>query len=379
MHITYLCNEYPPSPHGGIGNFVRTMATRLASRGHRVSVVGLYADVGGYRCDSDTGVDVHRLGHRARTAVGSLTGHARLARTLRQIDARHPIGILEGTELGFGLLPWLPGCPRVIRMHGGHAFFSHGLGVKPRRFRSWVERRSFSRASHFCAVSRFAAETTSRLLGLGEREIEVLFNPIDTDTFTPMPDVPEERDLICFTGSLREKKGVRQLIQAMPAIVAAVPGARLWLQGADTRDPQTGRSFRETLEQEVPRGLAGRVVFCGPVANEALPRRNAMASALVFPSWMETQGIVVTEGMASGRAVVAGRTGPGPELIEDGVDGLLCDPRDPVSIGGAAIRCLQDPEFRRSLGTHARQTAVERFAVGPIVEKNEGFYERCIG
>jgi glycosyltransferase involved in cell wall biosynthesis len=238
---------------------------------------------------------------------------------------------------------------------------------------------SFARADHICAVSRFVADTTRRLLGLGTRPIEVLPNPVDTEKFRPYPEIPEEEGLVCFTGGLREKKGVRQLIQAMPAIVEAVPCAHLWLQGEDTTDPQTGGSYRTTLERSTPEVVRDRVRFCGPVANDSLPQRNAQASVLVYPSWMEAHSLVILEGMASGKAVVSSSTGPGPESIDHGINGLLCDPRDPYAIAEGVIRCLQSTQLRRQLGSNARRTAIERFAVDRIVNENERFYERCLG
>ena len=80
-----------------------------------------------------------------------------------------------------------------------------------------------------------------------------------------------------------------------------------------------------------------------------------------------------------GKAIVASKTGPGPEIVEGGVSGLLCDPHDPASIAEKVISLLKDTELRRRLGRQARSRAVELFSVDSLVERNERFYERCVG
>jgi glycosyltransferase involved in cell wall biosynthesis len=82
------------------------------------------------------------------------------------------------------------------------------------------------------------------------------------------------------------------------------------------------------------------------------------------------------EGMASGKAVVASQTGPGPEIIDDGVTGLLCDPTSPDSIATAVIRLLKDKELRRQLGTNARKIVQERYELDFIISQNEAYYRR---
>src|SRR6185369_7315927 len=141
----------------------------------------------------------------------------------------------------------------------------------------------------------------------------------------------------------------------------AAPQANLRVAGRDWRDPTTGRSFTERLRASLPPDIAPRVVFDGPVEHAELPSLLAKAQVCVYPSHMESQGIVVIEGMAMGKAVVASRTGPGPELIDDGIAGLLCDPYDPHSIATQVIRALNDADLRLRLGEQGRRRAVEQF------------------
>jgi glycosyltransferase involved in cell wall biosynthesis len=373
MNICFLCNEYPPAPHGGVGSFTQTLGRALAAAGHRVTSIGLYPLAEEQRED-DFGVEVIRLPYNRVPGVRALIDGQRLARELARLDRRQPLDVLDGPEMSFAITPINTRAARIIRMNGGHHFFMTTLGQKPLRLRSLLERRSFARASRLCAVSRFVAETTRQLLRLGDQAIEILPNPVDTERFRPHPEVAEERGLIVFVGTLCEKKGIRQLIEAMPEIVAAVPHARLLAAGRDWRDPVTGESYLARLQSSIPERLQPHIEFTGHFDNAALPQLLARASVCVYPSHMEAQGIVIIEGMAAGKAVVSTRTGPGPELMEDGVSGLLCDPHDARSIARQVIRALQDAELRRNLGQAARRRAVEMFSVAALVTKNEDFY-----
>jgi glycosyltransferase involved in cell wall biosynthesis len=375
MNICFLCDEYPPGPHGGIGSFTQTLGRMLAAHGHRVTALGLYP-IDQMREDNDQGVRVIRLPMAMSRGAGVIVNRSRLARALMALGGE--LELVEGPELSMVAVPRSLRAARVIRMNGGHSFFMTALGQKPLTLRGWLERRSFARAHQLCAVSHYVAETTRRLLKLGDRPIEILPNPVNTEYFRPRPEITEEEGLIVFVGTVAEKKGVRQLIQAMPEITAAVPAAKLLIIGRDSRDSLTKESYTAQLRQALPAGLAERIEFRGSVENADLPALLARASVCVYPSHIEAQGIVIVEGMAMGKAVVTSRTGPGPEIVEDGISGLLCDPHDPQSIAAQVVRALKDEQLRQRLGASARQRAVERFSASSLVKQNESFYERCL-
>ena len=378
MHICYLCSEYPPGKHGGVGSFTQTLARAMVARGHEATVVGVYpADREAE--ERDRGVRVVRLPHSTIPKTGFLLNGRRIRDALRRIHRESRIDVLEGPELSLAVVPGAFPAAKVIRMHGGHHFFAVTLGNRPRPWRSWQEVRSFGRADALCAVSRYVGETTRRLLRLADRPIEVLPNPVDPGLFQPRPGIPEEDGLILFVGTVCEKKGVRQLIQAMPRVVEAVPRARLQVVGRDWRDPKTGRSFTAGLRDLLPAHLAGHVDFPGSVEHASLPDLLARAQVCVYPSHMEALPVAWLEGLAMGKAVVASQTGPGPEVVEDGVSGLLCDPHDPSSIADRIIALLEDPGLRGRLATQARERVVRHFSIEVLAARNEMFYGNCIG
>jgi len=322
--------------------------------------------------ENDMGVRVIRVPSRGLPLLRVLPNRLRQRQAYFHLDRQTPIDIIEGSEAAFARIgAGLPGL-KLLRMHGGPAFFSVPDGRQLR-----AERWSFRIAEEICAVSQCVAEGTRRLLSLGDRHIEVIPNPVNVEEFAPPPDGSEDEGLIVFTGTVTERKGIRQLIEAMPAILAAVPAARLEVYGGEAI-PEPTVPMAKVLNDAMPPSLASRVTWKGRVARSILPDALRRASVCVYPSHIEAMPIGWLEGLATGKAVVASKTGPGPEIIEDGVTGLLCDPADPASIAEKVIRLLKDSAERRRLGEAARRLCVERYSLPALVERNIRYYESLL-
>src|SRR5262249_25142082 len=167
---------------------------------------------------------------------------------LRRLHEVHPIDILEGGEMDVAVLNQsLPGAKVVLRMHGGPSFFATGS-----RMQLVKERWAHHVADQLCAVGYCVADGTRRLLGLGSQPIEVIWNPVDVNAFAPGPTDLEEDGLIVFAGSIVERKGIRQLVEAMPSIVAEAPKARLEVYGGESMDPPPPQPFLPVLKGLVP-------------------------------------------------------------------------------------------------------------------------------
>jgi glycosyltransferase involved in cell wall biosynthesis len=375
LHVCFLCNEYPPMSHGGVGTMIQALGRALIEEGHRVTVLGVYHVHKEVR-EEDKGVTVVRIPHSKIPKAGIFWNAVRLRRAIRSVHKDHAIDVLEGPEGSLTFLPRRLPFPTVVRMNGGHHFFARTLGEKPAFLRSRLEKNSFAKASDLVAVGTFVAGKTSELLGI-ERPVTIIPNSTDTDRFRPMPGLQED-GLIVFVGTVCEKKGIRQLIEGLPAIARSVPSARLEVAGRDWQEPRFGGSFTAFLKSHIDPAVRDRVTFLGPVANDDLPHLLARAEVVACPSHMEAFALVWLEGLACGKALVASRTGPGPEAIEDGVSGLLCDPYDPEDIAEKVVRILKDPELGERLGRAARERAVDRFSVQRVVTQNIDFYRGCI-
>jgi glycosyltransferase involved in cell wall biosynthesis len=374
VHICFLCNEYPPAPHGGIGSFTQTLARELVRHGHQVTALGMYLDSHSAN-DDDQGVKVIRIS-RSGIPVGRFAwNRVKLGRALRELHRATPINVVEGGELDVAMLNRrLPGATIVLRMHGGPSYFAGFVtGSKIQLLKEWW---AFRIAQELSACGHSVAEGTKRLLRLGARHVEVIWNPIDVDAFTPADPALEEDGVIVFAGAISERKGIRQLVQAMPLIVAGAPNARLEVYGGEAVDPPPAEPLAAVLTRLIPDEIASRIDWKGRVPRSELPSAIRRAAVCVYPSHNEALPIAWLEALSSGKAVVASETGPGPEVIDHGINGLLCNPSDPRSIAENVIRLLNDRGLRRQLGAAARSMAVERYRMDKIVAQNIAYYER---
>ena len=379
MHVVFLSNEYPPAPHGGIGSFIQTLGRALVAAGHTVTACGLYAAELEGESD-DQGVRVIRLARGRIPGWRVFFNLYLLQQRLIELHREEPITLIEAdddTAVYFGgRLP--ASIPTVLRMHGGYVFFETAAGRKPVAYRGWLERRAFHTALHLVAVSRYVGVRTDELLGLRHRPFTVIHNCVDLKLFNAESGPAEQEGLIVFAGTLVEKKGIRQLVEAMDQVAKACPHARLAIYGADTIDPLTGGSYRKTLEASLTPLASKHVDFLGRVERERLPGILAQASICCYPSHMEAMPIAWIEGMAMGKPVLASSLGPGPEVITDGTDGLLVDCRESQPIAEALIRLLHDSGLRQRLGKAARRRAVADYGLDLHVQRNLDFYRAVI-
>ncbi len=378
MNVCYVCSEYPLpdiASRGGIGSFVQTLGRALVKQGHRVFVLRFYPSEG---ISEDQGVRVMKLSTRHWLAPNVLSRRRILSRAIKALEREHGIDIIEAGEGTSAMLPWSGALPTVVRLHGGHHFFCHFAGVKTRRLQATVEKHYLRRIDFLVGVSQFVVTETARLVRLNRANVPVIPNPIDVDEFRPLPEVKAQRGTIVFAGTIVRQKGIHELIEAMPIILKKFPEAKLLVAGRDYRIPRTRLSTRAFLEKGMDDRTKETARFLGHVEHSQMPGLFRRGHVCVFPSHMESQGIVAVEAMACGRPTVFTKLGPGPEVIEDGVSGLLCDPYDPKDIAEKIITILKDPELAARLGRNARRRVEERFSTDVLVPKNIEFYEECI-
>ncbi len=200
-------------------------------------------------------------------------------------------------------------------------------------------------------------------------------HPVDIPNHLPS-EIPVKKSLL-FAGTICEKKGVRQLIEAFTMVRKQYPDYRLDLFGRDWYYPN-GDSYIARLRDTYDASYFEQVTFHGSIPRDALNVRYAEATVCVFPSHMETQGLVTLEAMALEKPVIFSQYGPGPETIEHGKTGLLCDVYDPNDIAAKILWCIEHPEAARALGQQAGKRVREHYHKNTILEENLSFYSSLI-
>jgi glycosyltransferase involved in cell wall biosynthesis len=377
MHICFLTNEYPKEgfPHGGIGSFIKTIAEALVVKGIQVTVIGLnYVQTN--ESQLVNGVTVIRIKKSKIKGLAWYFNSRAITKIIFNLHQKKTIDIIEGSELSLAFLPKIKGILYIIRLHGGHHFFAEGENRGINIWKGFQEKRSFMKADAFIAVSEYVKNHTSKYLSYNNKPISVIFNPINSKLFQPQA-VSVDVNNITFAGTICEKKGVRQLIQAFPYIKEKFPNAVLHLYGRDWKFPD-GSSYTEMLqEKELSKlgTIASDVIFHGAVSFQEIPKAYAKAAVCVFPSHIETLGLVAPEAMAMGKLVIFTQLGPGPEVIVDGETGWLCNPHAPNEIANAIIQVLNNPKLATYIAKEARLSVLNHFEINSILEKNLNFYK----
>jgi glycosyltransferase involved in cell wall biosynthesis len=179
---------------------------------------------------------------------------------------------------------------------------------------------------------------------------------MDLDPFLASDPVPlPERPVALFVGVLERYKAVDVLAEAWRLAAPRVPEAALHLVGRGTL-----REVAQRLVVELPAQARWDESLPAPEVAGALDA----ASVLVLPSRSEGLGRVVVEAFCRGRGVVGSRVGGIPDLVEDGVSGILVPPGDAEALADALVRALSDRQLAERLGAAAR-VAVEPWLATP--------------
>ena len=167
---------------------------------------------------------------------------------------------------------------------------------------------------------------------------------------------PAQGQGMLFVGRLAAAKGVPVLIEAMARIRARCPEAHLTLIG-DGPD-------RARLEEQVRRaGLQDAVRFLGYRSQDEVAEALREAALFVLPSFAEGVPVVLMEAMAARRAVVATRIAGIPELVEDGVSGVIVPPGDGDALADAVCAVLSDPDRAARMGAQGRARVQAEFDI----------------
>jgi nucleoside-diphosphate-sugar epimerase/glycosyltransferase involved in cell wall biosynthesis len=343
---------FPPF-RGGAEVFVEEVGKRLAKK-HDVTVITAMLDGKLPASETVDGMHIIRIGLGIKWDKYIYPFIA----PLRALYVRNDIayGVLEsyaGVALAFYKL--FTRKPSILNLQSGTLDDwrrGHGLNLLVRRF---VHR--MPDAIH--AISRHLA---SRAKWLGAKNVAVIPNGIDIRKFV-VSALKDPNKIICV-GRLYPVKGQAVLMRAIPHVLKEFPFAAFYFVG-DGPDREALKKLADDL------GISSRVVFAGAMPHDALPKEIASAAIAVGPSIREGQGIAFVEMQAAGTAVVGTNVGGIPEIIEDGVTGLLVPPENPQALAQAILKLLRDPIYAKHLAEQAKKQ-VPRYDWDRIAGEVEG-------
>lgn len=224
-------------------------------------------------------------------------------------------------------------------------------------------------ALNLCTSTAMVEELTAR----GIERVDLWQRGVDTELFDPslasdrmrekLSQNNSEAPLLLYVGRLSAEKEIERI----KPILEGIPEARLALVGDGPH--------REALEKHFQ---GTNTYFVGYLTGTDLASAFASADAFVFPSRTETLGLVLLEAMAAGCPVVAARSGGIPDIVTDGVNGYLFEPKsDDAGAIAATMRLLEEKEEREVIRQNARQEA-ERWGWSAATRQLQTYYEKVV-
>jgi glycosyltransferase involved in cell wall biosynthesis len=180
--------------------------------------------------------------------------------------------------------------------------------------------------------------------------------------------IPHEAVLVGVVARLEPEKGHRHLVAAWSSVVERAPDTWLAIVGEGS-ECEALRAQAAAL----PAPARDRIIFTG--RRDDISAVTGDLDIAVLPSLREAQGISVLEAMARRKPVVASAVGGIPEVVTNGLDGLLVPPGDSPALADAIVRLASSPALRRRLGEAGYATVAERFSIDAQVRRIEAIYD----
>lgn len=384
MRICLISREFPPDTGwGGIGTFVHDLALGLKEIGQDVEVITLSKDRSSSVIDYQ-GIAIHRV------AVGeSLEKYQMLLSVMPyshsllkalwsmynkflELHDRKAFDVVEVPEMfGEGIfLALSKQCPLVVRLYTPHfKFIDDRLHLIDdgfdHQFLAMLEKLTLLTADIASSPSSDLADYVSNAVGLNTDEMVVIRGLIDTNRFSPegTKALTDESHLkVMFVGRLEERKGVYQLVKAIPDVVKRCPNVRFYFVGNDTKTARGKTSVLSELKKELEKqGCSQYAVFTGPIPHASMPEYFRSADIFVLPSLYDNAPLTCLEAISSGTALIGTSAGGMKEYVVNGESGTIVPPSDVQALANALIDLLSNEEKRKSYGAQARKRALELY------------------
>jgi glycogen(starch) synthase len=383
--VLILSWEYPPVIEGGLARHVRKLAEELVAQGTVVDVLTRGRDESP-ACEHQRGVNVHRVSEpRFPRELDRFLGWVQqmnedMIEAGRTLAEERSYDLVHGHDWlvahASAALSDLLEIPYVTTIHATeHGRHQGWVDKPPQSDIHAIERWMAHRADSVITCSHYMRGHVADIYDLDERRITVIPNGIDPSDLRPVDDLnslrlqfaqPDEK-LVLLVGRLVYEKGFQLAFDALPEVIARVPGVRFLVAGSGTHEAEL-RAQAERL------GLSEHGVFLGWIGDDALHSLYRIADLCVVPSLYEPFGLVALEAMASGCPCIVADTGGLREVVPAGERvGLRFNGGDAAHLGVMIERLLVDDVLRDRLVAEASEHVLS-FDWTDVAQRTSGVY-----
>lgn len=385
MNILYLCDEYPPCSHGGIGSVTRILAREMVRTGHSVIVCGFYPYFrAALPYEEDQGVKVYRrhYGNKFLLTISKSNYFSEILNIeyqfkkytdfLRKIIEDNFIDLIEIPDFNEafrysgGVNIKLPdfGIPTVIKLHGSYSFIAR-LSNLPIENKLFIKEKTLiHNATKVLAVSNFARNVSAEIFNY-TKHIDIINNGV---YLNHKNDYLGDLKSVIYAGKLSREKGILSLIASWEKVIEDTPSARLIIYG------KKEKAYVKVINDLISDKTADSIELKGFVNRIELEEIYRMASCAVFPSYIETFGMAAMEAMSVGCPTIFTKRACGAELISNGMNGLLIDPDKKDEISNAIIYMLNNRAEAKIMGSNGAKTIQEKFNIALIAKQHINLY-----
>jgi len=261
------------------------------------------------------------------------------------------------------------------------------LKSRTREYMSILRQKTYWKlADMLLAVSHYLKDEIIQLYDISGSKIEVAYNGVDMSIFKKVRDVQKlkkklgigDKKIILYVGHFGFRKGILYLIEALPKILKEEPDAFLLCVGGTPEWLRTDIYWRVLTQKLKDADLMTHVKLVGQVPHQQLPAYYSMADVFAFPSLYESMGKVIIEAMACETPIVASRVGGIREIIREGENGILIEPKNVIDLQKAILTIFQDSQLARKFSHNGRKTVESRFTWEHTVMQISMAYKKLI-
>jgi glycosyltransferase involved in cell wall biosynthesis len=395
VKVCLISPEYLPVS-GGTGAYVRYLSTELVKYDHSVYVIA------GYDENSEVKLDENYYVFLIKTlknpVIKSFLFSFLASKRLSEIDRRFAIDIAHAN------LPLVPSfaIPRsfekklISTVHSTWKGEADAIKHEPfsrlnpnEKFMvsfNWLlriqETIMLERSDKIIAVSEYTKKELLANYRFKYDKIRVIHNGVDVNKFRPAESKSKvkselgfnEKDkLILYVGRLYSRKGLFTLMNSIPLVVKKFKNAKFVVSGKGLRNEKD--KFTRYAEKL---GVKDNIIFTGYFPDKKLPKLYQAADIFVFSTIYENLPFAILEALASELPVVTTGVGGIPEVINDGKNGFLVAPFNPVELADRVLYLLENPAVASEVGLSGRMTVKRRFDWRIMVKKVIDVYAEAL-